>query len=142
MTSMVMFAATAVSMVMAPENTMRHPVGNQIDLAAIRAVEHFFGQVYPFVVMDGMVHANDALYLVRKSHQVMRHDDDGHGFAEFGKHVVKRLNPSHVDIVGRFIQKENPRITDKRTSYQDTLAFSTAQFTQTAIEESRDMHAL
>ena len=105
-----MLAAATVGMVMAPENAMRHPVGNQIDFATVSAMEHFFGQVRPFVVMHGMVHANDALHLMRKRHQVVRHDHNRHRLAEFCKHAVKRFNPRHIDIVGRLIQKENFRI--------------------------------
>ena len=136
-----MLAAATVGMVMAPENAMRHPVGNQIDLTTVSAMEHFFGQVSPFVVMHGMVHANNALHLVRKSHQVVRHNHNRHRCAEFRKHAIKSFNPSDVNVIGRFIQKENLRIADKRTGYQNTLAFTTAQFAQTAIEITGNMNA-
>ena len=46
-----MLAAATVGMVMAPENAMRHSVGNQVDFTTVSAMEHFFGQVRPFVVM-------------------------------------------------------------------------------------------
>ena len=131
-----MLAAATVGMVMAPENAMRHSVGNQIDLTTVSAMEHFFGQVSPFVVMHGMVHADNALHLVRKSHQVVRHDYNRHRFAKFRKHVVKRFNPRNVNIVGRFIQKEDFRIADKRTGNQHTLAFTATQFTQTTVQKS------
>ena len=136
-----MLAAATVGMVMAPENAMRHSVGNQIDLTTVSAMEHFFGQVSPFVVMHGMVHANNALHLVRKSHQVVRHDYNRHRFAKFSEHVIKSFNSSDVNIVGRFIQKENLRIADKRTCNEYALAFTATQFAQTTVQKSANMHA-
>ena len=128
-------------MVMAPENAVRHPVGNQVDFTTVSAMEHFFGQVSPFVIMHGVVHANNALHLVRKSHQVVRYNHNRHRFAEFRKHAIKSFNPSDINVIGRFIQKENLRIADKRTGNQHALAFTATQFTQTAVQEACDMHA-
>ena len=89
-----------MGMVVASEDAMRHPVGNQIDFAAISAMEHFFGQVPALVIMHRMVHANDTFHLVRERHQVVRHNHNRHGFAKIRKHVVKSLDSRHIDIVG------------------------------------------
>ena len=99
-----MFAAAAMGMVVASEDAMRHPVGNQIDFAAISAMEHFFGQVPALVIMHRMVHANDTFHLVRERHQVVRHNHNRHGFAKIRKHVVFFLAQAFTDNV--HIQEE------------------------------------
>lgn len=109
----VMFAASPMSMVVATQDTMRDPVGNKIDFAAVCTVNHFFGQVSTFMIVDILIDANNAFYFMRKSHQVVSHNHDSHGIAKFRKHVIERLNASNINIVGGFVQEKDFRITHK-----------------------------
>ena len=110
---MVEFAAAAMDVVVTSQYAMRDAMRNQVNLAAIGVGNHFVRQIGAFVVMNVPIHADDTLYLVRKRHQVMGHDDDGHRPAEFLEQPVKVILAGSIDIVAGFVQEQDSRIAYK-----------------------------
>lgn len=123
---MMVFAAATMRMVVAPKHAMRDTMSNQIHFATVCMRYHIFCQGGTFMVMYRAVHANNAFDPVGKSHQIVRYNNDSHRLAEFIQHLVQIILTGSIDVIGRFVQKENPWVAYQGTGNKDALAFPTA----------------